>query len=101
LNENNIQWIVSVKTKMQIGLVITRIIKTANLYIIHPIDQSRDEISIFGTCSGNSDYQNRSRLQKFLFHNPKQQKTDILIFMPGDVRFRVITKKYMGVWSEP
>ena len=94
LNENNIRWDgLDKKTKMPIGLVLPHHQNSLTFIYSNPTIKSRDEIEFRYVLEGfDEDWSEvtKNSTSKTYFN-----------LLPGDYTFKVITKGFNGVWSQP
>lgn len=94
LNENNIRWdSLDKKTKMPVGLVLPHHQNSLTFLYSNPTIKSRDEIEFRYVLEGSDDDWSeitKNSVSKTYFN-----------LLPGDYTFKVITKGFNGVWSQP
>jgi signal transduction histidine kinase/ligand-binding sensor domain-containing protein len=94
LNENNIRWdSLEKKTKMPIGLVLPHHQNSLTFLYSNPTIKSRDEIEFRYVLEGSDEAWSeitKNSTSKTYFN-----------LLPGEYTFKVITKGFNGVWSQP
>ncbi len=94
LNENNIQWdSLDAKTKVPIGLVLPHHQNSLTFIYSNPSIKSRDEIEFRYVLEGFD--------QKWSDLTKNSISKTYFNLLPGEYTFKVITKGFNGVWSQP